>query len=118
MPRAATSLLTVGGVALAAVLITWRGGPDPSPLATSGRSAVGLPATVIGTSALSHGNPAPARDGARPTPDPCPVTTIPAAAAERSDGSGRIPCASERDRPSREISDADGSTRPSRGRPD
>lgn len=92
MPRAVTSVLIVGGVALAAVLTMGRGGPDPIPPMTSGRSAVSLPASIIGTSALSHGDPAPVRNSARPTPEPCPVTTMHGAAVERPDGSRITPC--------------------------
>jgi hypothetical protein len=117
MPRAVTSVLIVGGVALAAALTMGRGGPDPSPPVTSERNAVGLPANIIGTSALSHGDPAPVRNSARPKPEPCPVTTMRGAAVERSDGSSSTPCASDRDRPSRAMRDADASARPSRERP-
>src|SRR5881409_70777 len=96
MPRAVTTLLMVGGVALAAALTMGRGGPDPSPPVTSGRSAVSLPASIIGTSALSHGDPAPVRNSARPTPEPCPVTTMHGAAVERAAGAGSRHAADQR----------------------
>jgi len=118
MPRAVTSLLIMGGAALAAALTMGRGGPEPSPPATGGRSAVGLPATPIGTSALSHGNPAPVRNSAGPAPDPCAVGAKHGAAVQRSDGSRMTLCASDGGRPSRAMSDTVRPARFAGDRPD